>query len=233
MVDLTAEMTELWSRLGPGMPGRGRVIQFVSATGGEGASTVSREFARVVAGRSQRPVWLVDLDLWGGGQVEAIARDPQRYGKLGPETAGAPGGAAFFAVTPTSRGPDGRPWPAGRYLSAHGIGGRKFWVTRFRADTVRQNQTVEIVRDEAYWTALRRHADWVIVDAPAADRSQAALVVAPLVDLSVLVVAADSGDARGPSALRDALSAAGGRCAGLVFNRAQVEPPRFLKAMLA
>ena len=33
-------------------------------------------------------------------------------------------------------------------------------------------------------------------------------------------------------ALRDAIHDAGGRCAGLVFNRAKVEPPRFLKALL-
>jgi hypothetical protein len=49
----------------------------------------------------------------------------------------------------------------------------------------------------------------------------------------VLVVAADAGAARPPGMLRDALNAAGGRCAGLVFNRARVEPPKFLKALLA
>jgi Mrp family chromosome partitioning ATPase len=233
MVDLSDEMTELWGRFGAPPPGRGRLIQFVSAAGGEGASTVAREFARVAAQRSTRPVWLVDMDLWGAGQADALTAEPERYGPLGPETAGAPNGAAFFSVEPPSRGPDGRPWPAGRYLSAHGVGGRRFWVTRFRADSVRRDQSVEIVRDPTYWTALRRHAEWVIVDAPAADRSQAALVVAPFMDATVLVVAADGGDARSPGVLRDAIAAAGGRCAGLVFNRASIEPPRFLQALLA
>jgi Mrp family chromosome partitioning ATPase len=233
MVDLTEEMTELWGRFGPPPPGRGRLLQFVAATGGEGTSTIAREFARVAASRASRPVWLVDLDLWGSGQAEALAQEADRYGALGPETAGAPDGTAFFTVQPPSRGPGGKPWPAARYLSAHGVGGRKLWVTRFRADTVRANQTVEVVRDGAYWTAMRRHAEWVIVDAPAADRSHAALVTAPFMEASVLVVAADAGAARPPGMLRDALNAAGGRCAGLVFNRARVEPPKFLKALLA
>lgn len=233
MVDLSIEMGVLLDRWGPVPTGRGRVVQFVAANAGEGASTVAREFARAAAERSARPVWLVDLDLWGAGQAEAIARSASRYGALGPETTGAPEGTAFFEVTPPSRGLDGRPWPAARYLSAHGVGGRKLWVTRFRHDNLRQNQSVEIVRDPAYWTAIRRHADWVVVDAPSADRSEAALVTAPLVDATVLVVAADARDVRGPGVLRDAIVAAGGRCAGLVFNRSRVDTPKFLKRLLA
>ena len=234
MVDLSEEMGALWTRMGPPPPGRCRVIQFVSATSGEGCSTVAREFARVAAMQATRPVWLVDMDLWSAGaQAQAIADQPSRFGPLGPETSGAPDGASFFTVTPPSRGPDGRAWPASRYLAAHGVGGRKLWVTRFRADAVKPRQAVEIVRDPTYWTALRRHSEFVVVDAPAADRSQASLVVAPLVDTTILVVAAEQGDARARGVLRDALAAAGGRCAGLVFNRASVEPPRFLKKLLA
>lgn len=232
MIDLSREMGELYDRLGPAPAGRCRVLQFAAATGGEGTSTLAREFARVAAERALRPVWLVDLDLWRGAQVEALARAPQRYGALGPEVAGAPGEAAFFAVEPPSRGPDGRPWPSGRYLNAHSAMGRRLWVTRFRADAVRRNQSVEIVRDGGYWAALRRHAEYVVVDAPAYDRSQAALVVAPFMDATVLVVAAETSDPRGAGALRDAIDGAGGRCAGLVFNRSAVEPPRFMKALL-
>jgi len=83
-----------------------------------------------------------------------------------------------------------------------------------------------------YWNALRLHADLVIIDAPAADRSRAAMTIAPFVDFTILVVAADGDDASGPTALRDAIHAASGQCAGLVFNRASVETPSFLKALL-
>jgi Mrp family chromosome partitioning ATPase len=88
------------------------------------------------------------------------------------------------------------------------------------------------VQSPDYWNAMRRHAEWVVVDAPSADRSQAGLVMAPLMDMTVLVVAADGQDTRAPAALRDAIEQAGGRCAGLVFNRAEIEAPTFLRKIL-
>jgi hypothetical protein len=45
-------------------------------------------------------------------------------------------------------------------------------------------------------------------------------------------VAADSGDTAAPAALKEAILNAGGRVAGLVFNRAAAEPPDFLKAII-
>ena len=59
MVDLTTEMAGLWAALGPAPAHRGRVIQFVSATSGEGVSTVAREYARLAAVRARKPVWLI------------------------------------------------------------------------------------------------------------------------------------------------------------------------------
>jgi hypothetical protein len=175
MVDLTAEMTELWNRIGPPPAGRCKVLQFVSAGSGEGTSTVAREFARVAAGQVKRPLWLVDMDLWSSGQHAAIARDPARYGALGPATTGAPEGASFFTIEPPDQDSEGRVLSPGRHLHAHGVGGRQFWVTRFRPEGIDEGQSVEIVRDATYWDALRAHAELIIVDAPAADRSEAAL----------------------------------------------------------
>jgi hypothetical protein len=56
--------------------------------------------------------------------------------------------------------------------------------------------------------------------------------MAPFMDTTVLVVAAEGEDTRAPAALRDAIEEVGGRCAGIVFNRARIAPPRFLKAIL-
>ena len=232
MVDLTAEMAQLWASLGPGPPGQARVVQFVAASGGEGTSTLARGLARFVAGRAHRPVWLVDLDLVNSPQYAAIAADPGHFGEIGRQASASPDGSAFFTIQPPAMGPDGKPWQAARYLVSHPVGGPKLWITRFRREALRGNQTVHVVSSGDYWNALRRHAELVVIDAPAADRSNAALVVAPFVDATVLVVAADDEDGSGPAALRDAIQAAGGHCAGLVFNRANLEPPRFLKAIL-
>ena len=232
MVNLTAEMAQLWASLGPPRPGRGRVIEFVSASRGEGCSTIAREFARFAAGRAQRPVWLIDLDLAAPGQHADISNDPDRYGVLGRPAVASPDGSSFFTVQPPGRDRQGRAVPDANYLSGQNAEGSRLWVARFRRERLTAGQTPHLVQAPEYWNALRRHAELVVVDAPSADRSPAGLAMASLMDTTVLVVAADGADTRAPAALRDAIEQAGGHCAGLVFNRGQVETPGFLKALL-
>jgi Mrp family chromosome partitioning ATPase len=234
MVDLASEMAQLWTSLGPPIPDRGRVITFVSATPGEGASTIAREFASFAAERVRRNVWLVDLSIPECAQVRAILEERERYGALGREAAASPDGSAFFSVTPTMRGADGRPWPHGRYLAAHQVANRRLWVTRFRRELMRQGQRISLAAGGDYWKAMRKHADLVVIDAPAASASPAALMTSAFSDTTVIVVAADKGDMRRAALLRDSIVGAGGRCAGVVFNRAEapIEPSRFLKALL-
>jgi Mrp family chromosome partitioning ATPase len=232
MVDLTSEMAQLWASLGASLPGQSRVVQFVSARTGEGTSTVAREFAHFASHRTQKAAWLVDLDLLNAPQHKAIAADDGRYGVMGRQSAASPDGSSFFTVQPPTRGPDGRPWPDARYLVAHAVGGSHLWVTRFRREILQPDQRVSILPTGDYWRALRRHAEVVVIDAPAADRSGAAMAVAPFVDFNILVVAADEGDTAAPASLKESIQNAGGHCAGLVFNRGRAEPPGFLKAVL-
>jgi hypothetical protein len=236
MVDLSAEMAELWAALGvtPGAATRqrGRVIEFIAARAGEGASTVAREFALYVAKTERRRVWLIDLDLMGQTQAEALARAPERFGKLGPPAPATPDGSMFFTIRPPLKRPDGRPWPDSRYVSAHAAAGGRLWVTRFRRDALRERQGVHITPGPGYWDALRRHADLVVIDAPAAERSQAGITVAPFMDDVVMVVAADARDAAAPMQLRDDLEAAGAAWAGLFVNRVEVEAPAFLRGAI-
>jgi hypothetical protein len=56
--------------------------------------------------------------------------------------------------------------------------------------------------------------------------------LAPFVDETLLVVAADQTDVKAPARLRDGLIGAGGSVAGLFFNRMTVQPPGFLKGLL-
>ncbi len=232
MVDLSREMSALAQRLGPPAGAVARVVQFVSATSGEGTSTVAREFALEASRTAERGVWLIELDLMRGEQHEAIAAEKRRYGALGAAVRASPDESMFFALEPPADDEDGRPWPDVRYLAAYAVGGRRFWVTRFRREALRPGQAARILAQPDYWRALRAHADWVVIDAPSADRSAAALAVAPCVDDTVLVVAGDTRHTRQASALRQAVEAAGGRCPGFVFNRARAEPPKFLQALL-
>ena len=232
MVDLNAEMSELWASLGAPAAGRARVIQVVAARRGEGTSTVARELAWFAAKRAGRSVWLVDLDLHGATQHLAFSQDPERFGALGEPAAASPDGSIFFTVQPQARMPDGQPWPDARYLSAHRVGQVRLWVTRFRREALRGRQTVHVMPTGDYWNALRKYADLVIVDCPSPERSQSAITVAPFMDQTLMVVAADEPDFRAPVGLRDAIAAAGGNVSGLFFNRVTVEQPAFLRALL-
>lgn len=232
MVDLNAEMADLWASLGAPAAGRARVIQVVAARRGEGTSTVARELAWFAAKRAGRSVWLVDLDLLASPQHSAIGAEAERFGRLGEPAAASPDGSIFFTVQPPAASPDGQAWPDARYLAAHRVGEARWWVTRFRREGLKGRQGVHILPTGDYWNALRKYADVIIVDAPSPERSQAALTVAPFMDQTVLVVAADEADVRAPAQLRDAITAAGGTVSGIFFNRVTVTQPAFLKAIL-
>ena len=94
---------------------------------------------------------------------------------------------------------------------------------------MRGRQGVHVTPTADYWNVLRRHAELVVVDAPAVSRSQAGLTVAPFMDEVVLVLAADETDTRAPTRLRDELDAAGANVAGLFVNRVEVEASTFLR----
>jgi len=235
-LDLTLEMGKLAASLGPlaspAGPDQGRVIQFAAARSREGASTVAREFARFIAVRSRRPVWLVDADLIGGSQYGVISSNQMCFGQVGQAAAGTPDGSVFFGLNPPGLDDKGAAIPDALYLVAHPVGGPKLWVTRFRRERMTGEQTVNTTASPAYWNALRRHADLIVVDAPAADRSQTSVMLAPAMDATILVMAADAGQTHEPAILKGALQAAGGRVAGLFLNKVEIEPPAFLKAVM-
>ncbi|NBW06731.1 MAG: hfsB [Caulobacteraceae bacterium] len=232
MVDLTTEMAGLWAALGPGPAHRGRVIQFASAGTGEGASTVAREFARLAAVRARKPVWLVDADLAQQGQQETVAAEVERFGRLGSPAAASPDGSVFYAVTPPLMGRDGKLVDPARLMTARPCLGGRLWVTRFRAETLRSGQRAEPLPDARYWDAMRKHAETVVIDAPAADRNDVAITLAPYVDATILVVAAESTSPNEPVILRDEIEAVGGRIAGVVVNRSTYKPPSFLRRLV-
>ena len=232
MVDLTSEMAGLLAALGPAPAHRGRVIQFAAAASGEGVSTVAREFARLAAVRARKPVWLIDADLAQQGQQETIATETGRFGRMGLPAAASPDGSSFFIITPPILGQDRRPMPPARLMTARPCLGGRLWVTRFRTESLRSGQRAEPVPDARYWDGMRKHADTVVIDAPAADRNDLAITLSPFVDATVLVVAAETTAANEPVILRDEIEAAGGRIAGVVVNRSRYRPPGFLRRLV-
>lgn len=220
MIDLTREMAELMSALGR-PSGRGRALMFVSALSGEGVSTVAREYARCEAAFAARPVWLVDADLREQSQMDAMGREPGRFGPPGALSQASPDGSAFFTLAPPSRDAQGRPVGDDRYLVAQPFLDKRLWVTRFCAEKLAPGQRVKLFEQTGYWTALKSHADTIVVDAPAADRSVHALQLAGLMDGIIMVVSEGEGDTQSRLALKTELEQAGGKVLGIVYNRAR------------
>jgi len=229
-LDLAPEMAALADRLGRPGPS-GRAVQFVAVKAGAGASTIARAFALEAARTCARGVWLVELDVMKGDQFSAFAQERAQFGALSGPVRSSPGQEMFFTVSPKSRGVDGRPFSDVAYLAAHTVGASKLWVTRFRREALTPGQSVQILRDGAYWDALRRHADYVVIDAPAADRSPASLAAAPFMDANLIVLSAQVRLDAEAAALRDDLLAAGGPCNGVVLTRAPERPPAILRSL--
>ena len=129
-------------------------------------------------------------------------------------------------------GRDGKPVDPGRLMTARACLGGRLWVTRFSTESLRSGQKAEPLSDPRYWDAMRRHADTIVIDAPAADRNDAAIILAPYVDATILVVAAETTAANEPVILRDEIEAVGGRIAGVVVNRSTYKAPGFLKRLV-
>jgi|TARA_R110002073_G_scaffold326208_1_gene505903 Flp pilus assembly CpaE family ATPase len=202
MIDLTPEMIEFAERLEPiARPGgNGRVLMFMGAGRGTGASTLARDFARIAAARSRRGVWLFDLDSEKNPQHKALSaqsgqvfdagfgRDP--YWRVEPETARARMVARRCAD--------------------------KLYVTEFQR-APGEVKRLTLRRAESYWAAVRRSIDMAIVDAPGMNKA----VLAMVADMDGVILVADE---RRPSedaieARRAAIEARGGIVAGVILNR--------------
>ncbi|MDC7684707.1 transcriptional regulator [Asticcacaulis sp. BYS171W] len=221
MVDLTREMADLMSALGRPQSERGRALMFVSSYAGEGVSTVAREYARIDAAYAKRPVWLIDADLRRQGQLDAVLEEPARFGPPGPVSAATPDGSVFFALSPKGKDAEGNPVPDSKYLIARPFFDKRLWVTRLRDHLLMPGQRVKLFEQSSYWQSLRQHAQSIIVDVPSAERANAAVQLAPLMDGVIIVISEGEGEINARLALKDEIEQAGGRILGMVYNKAR------------
>lgn len=215
MRDLKQDLGGLW-HLANGLPvdRGGRVILFIGTHAGEGVSSVAVSFAQLAAAQAARMTWLVDL---------SIRRNPlyTAYSKGIIKDAGRPmhaldaslGTEQIYSVP----GHDGD-ISYSRLLNAHQIEGQRLLVTRFRSDRLAAGQRVQLRTAPAWWAALRKAADWVVVDAPPADQSRAGLAFVSQADGVVLVVKADATSAADAAALQRDVETHGGKVLAVVLN---------------
>jgi Mrp family chromosome partitioning ATPase len=217
MQDLREDLESIWRTAAriPSAGGAGRVIMFVSALNGEGTTSVASSFACVAARRSEKPAWLVDLDL---AQNQVFRNFERRFAR----DIGRPGRAydaslrqdPIYAISPQLADVK-----QNKLLTAHDVEGLPLLITRFRNERLTTGQTVSLRSSPGWWAALRRMTDWVIVDAPSLQRSSAAFGVLDEVDAIVLVVEADRTGPSDVDLARREIEARGGNIIGAVLNK--------------
>ncbi|MEM9668259.1 MAG: hypothetical protein AAF950_04980 [Pseudomonadota bacterium] len=218
MHDLRQDLGKLWRAIGrlASVEG-GQAIMFIAAKAGEGTSSVASSFAMMTAEKAHRPTWLVDLDLMENPLFEGFSEGFAE----GVGRPGRPYDASLGAAPIYNRVGPARPRQASseKMMSAHQIEGSRLIVTRYRTDRLIRRERLRISTRPDWWRALRRSADWIIVDAPAISVSGAGLAVAQHMDHVVLVVEADATRSGDVIALRQELERHSGHVLGVVMNR--------------
>lgn len=216
MLDLRQELSGLWQGAARLTPRSGaRLVMFMSAHEGEGTSSVAASFALTAAARAARMSWLVDLDLRENPLYTAFSKGKiHGVGRPGHPLDASLGTSQIYSVPGAENDP-----AMSKLLTAHQVEDMRLLVTRFRNERLKPGQRVRLEAAPDWWNALRRSADWVIVDAPALARSAAGLTFAPQMDGVVLVVEADRTSAGQVEDLRAAVEGTGAAVIGVVMNR--------------
>lgn len=225
MHDLRSDLDTLWraaGRLTVAKGGRG--IMFISAHDGEGTSSVAASFALMAADKCRRAAWLVDLDLHENPQFEAFKRgDFDGLGLPSRAYDASLGTRPFYDIIEARRGERRGGEDNTKLLAAHQITGTRLLVTRFRNEKVAHGGKIHLSTRSEWWGALRRGADWIIVDAPAVERSGAGLAMASQMDGVIIVVQADQTRPEAVTNLVKEIEAYGGQVLGVVMNRTRAD----------
>ncbi|CCG42668.1 P-loop NTPase family protein [Magnetospirillum molischianum] len=207
---------------------RGTVIQFISARRGEGASTIARDFARVAAQNSDRPVLLLDLDWAAPSQYEHFQRAAASVGGLGSE----PGPAVDLGIDPSVllRFTDKTlPHPLVRTtVTVHRIGATALYVTRLGETGAVTPPASTRLSYPAFWDQLRAEVGLTVIDAPPVFSSFDGLAVSPTADKVVVVVEAETTRIPVAQELIGRLTAQGADIAGIILNKRRVYIPKFI-----
>lgn len=230
MQDVRVDLEGLYRALStaPAQEG-GRIVMFMSARAGEGASSVAASFALMAAEKARRAVWLIDLDLRRNAVFNAFALGAfaDRFGGVSPPYSALLGAQPFYTLDggDAAEAPTG---PEGAF-TVHRVGDTRLMVTQFDVSRVKPGRALKIRSATDYWTAVRGATDWAIVDAPSLERAGAGLVVAAEMDRTVIVVRADETPPGDVEALREEIESHGGKVAGCVLNRVRGDARFFEK----
>ena len=218
MILLTDDVKPLYRRVISNTPDQaGRIVMFLSAHAGEGASSIAASFALLAAEDTRKPAWLLDLDLRRNHAFNAFAVGTlsTKMGGVGAPYSAMLKTQPFFSIEP----PDPEALAAPGLFTAHRVGQTRLMVTQFENSVVKPDAQVQVRTQPSYWKAVRAATDWTIIDAPALERSSAGLVLASQADCVILVVRADATSAADVAQAKRDIERHGGKVLGVAMNR--------------
>ena len=181
----------------------GVVAQFVASAKGEGTSSLVRDLALAAIRVAGARVLLLDLDPPGNLQLATLGRE--------------------FGL------------PSEAYTTVKGVSGEAV-MHRLAGGALHVSETIAPPRGVSEWCghfpAMREQFDLVLIDSPAADQFYEAILLAPEVDTSVLVVEAERTRDAAARNLRDRILDVGGAIAGVLLNKRRSHLPEAIDARI-
>jgi Mrp family chromosome partitioning ATPase len=182
----------------------GKLIEFIGPHGGEGTSSIARDFALLMMQRSHRPVLLLDLDVPANGHFRWLSE----HATLAP----APTKIAL------ARGE----------LRLHRLGATSLVVSEMAIDPQGLEPQTDLLAESHILDQMRDVFSLIVIDAPPLARSFEGVAFSAVADATVMVIEAERTRAPVANALGDRLTEAGAKLVGFVFNKRRYYVPEFL-----
>lgn len=215
-LSLRTEAKKLFSLLNPALvPGRGLVIQLISAHSGEGVSTIARELAIVASEHAAGPVLLADFD-WGSSTQFRYFMQPDKALSHGPlhTVQECKLDASLLIRSSKSRDPC--------WLEFLHVGESNLVICRLQA---LDPQSVHISNAPQFWDTVRSRFGITVVDSSSATKSLDGITICGSMDAVIVIVAAESTRSYAVRDLCEKLRAQNAPLVGLVFNKRKLYIP--------
>lgn len=182
----------------------GKLIAFISPTGGEGTSSMARDFALLAARRSDGPVLLLDFDLPANrhlnwlGQRATLLSNPASFDMQWGE------------------------------LKLHRLGSSNLLVSELVPRHPDVEPSAASLIESGLLDRFRNLFGTVIIDVPPLALSFEGVALGGMADATIMVVEAERTRAPAAINLSERLTAAGAQLIGFVFNKRRYYVPEFL-----
>ena len=205
-LELEEEMTGLYQTIDSMLSDSPKkVIQFIGSKGGEGTSTITREFGKVASGKFGKSVLLLDTD-------------PQKTSQL-----------LFFdiksgySLEESYRNGE----PIDKALCQVGVSSL-FVVRTFSKPLSSTLEDYDSLNEGDIWNNLKQRFDLILIDSPPANISPSSLAFSRKMDGVVLVLEAEKTRWQVVESVKEKIIKNGGKILGVVLNKRKYYIPKFI-----